>query len=164
MDLSIYALDDLLLAAIKSEIEAKAIYETLSNRVKNALLKDRFIFLAKEEEKHRGYLEDLYKNQFPNRTLNLPEKTPVPLPEITEADLSKPITEILEKAMQAEMAAHDFYLSLVNRFEHDTEIQHHLLYIASMELTHYRILEVEKENAEKYEAHNEDWPMIHIGP
>ncbi len=164
MDLSDYALDDLLLAAIKSEIEAKKLYTGLADRVKNALIKDRLLFLAGEEEKHRGFLVDLYKNEFPERTLNLPEKSPVPLPEITDKDLDRPITEILEKAMDAEKAAHEFYLGLVNRFEHNTEVQHHLLYLASMELTHYRILEIEKENAEKFEAHDEEWPMTHLGP
>ncbi len=164
MDLKIYGLDDLILTAIKSEVEAKKVYDTLADRVKNALLKDRLKFLSGEEEKHRLFFEDLFRNQFPQRNLVLPEKSPVPLPEITPEDLDRPIPEILAKAMDAEKAAHEFYLGLVPRFEHDTEIQHHLLYIASMELTHYRILEIEKENAEKFDAYDEEWPMTHIGP
>lgn len=39
-----------------------------------------------------------------------------------------------------------------------------LIYIAEMEKGHYKLLEIEKENAEKFEAYNIEWPMMHIGP
>ncbi len=62
MKLSNISLEDLLLSAIKSEVESKKIYEDLARKVKNFMLKDRFKFLADEEEKHRAFFEWLYKN------------------------------------------------------------------------------------------------------
>jgi len=54
MDLSGYTLEDLLLAAIKSEVESERIYSSLAGRVGNFFLKDRLNFLAGEERRHRA--------------------------------------------------------------------------------------------------------------
>jgi len=51
MDLKKYTLEDLLLAAMKSEIESHAVYTSIATQVKNGLLKDKFKFLAQEEKK-----------------------------------------------------------------------------------------------------------------
>ena len=64
MNLKEYDLKTLLLAAMKSEVESREVYETLANRVKNSLLKDRLNFLAGEEEKHRIFIESLYRKKF----------------------------------------------------------------------------------------------------
>ena len=53
VDLKKYTLEELLLAAMKSEIESHTVYTTIADQVKNGLLKDKLKFLAKEEEKHR---------------------------------------------------------------------------------------------------------------
>ena len=54
MDLSNFDLEDLLLAAIKAETDSNIFYTKLSKKTKNGLLQDKLLFLAKEEEKHRG--------------------------------------------------------------------------------------------------------------
>ena len=41
MDLSNYSEEDLLLSALKSEVDAKEVYTNLANSVKNYFLKDR---------------------------------------------------------------------------------------------------------------------------
>jgi len=134
MDLSIYSLEDLVLAALKSEIEAKAAYTELAESVKNFILKERLNFLAQEEEKHRGLLERLYRKRFPDKELVVPEeKSPVPLPEIQIDMESMPIKKMLH-------------------------------WVASMELGHYLILESERDNARKFEDYDSEWPMMHVGP
>ncbi len=38
-----------------------------------------------------------------------------------------------------------------------------LEYFANMELGHFKILEIEKENVEKFEEYDDYWPMMHVG-
>jgi len=80
MELGHYSIEELLLTAIKSETEANKIYLTLAKHIKNGLLQDKFEFLAKEEEKHKAFIEEMYQNHFPGKKIVLPKKTPVPLP------------------------------------------------------------------------------------
>ena len=164
MDLSKYSVEDLLLSALKSEVDSKEVYLKLAESVKNFFLKDRLKFLAGEEEKHRIFLESLFKKSLPGKDIKLPEKTPVPLPEIKIADETLPISEILLNAMDAEKAAQDFYSSLSERFKEETEVKKILQYFASMEMGHYKILEVERNNALEFEQFDQIWPMMHAGP
>jgi len=64
MDLSRYSLKDLLLTALKSEIESRDLYLKLAESVKNFLLKDRLNFLAEEEKKHKILFETLFRKNF----------------------------------------------------------------------------------------------------
>ncbi len=80
MELKKYALADLLLAAVKSEIESQAIYSRVALLVKNAFLKERLEFLALEEKKHQQALEGIFRQRFPKQALTIPEKPVVPLP------------------------------------------------------------------------------------
>ena len=163
MELEAYDINQLLLAAIKSEVESKAAYTQLAKRVKNALLKDKLEFLVNEEEKHRKFIEEIYLNHFPDEDLVLPMKTPVPLPEI-EITETMPVSKVLSSAMKAEQASREFYNKLAHRFEDDTKIKTTLLYFANMELGHYRLLEIEKESMERFEEADVYWPMVHAGP
>jgi rubrerythrin len=165
MDLSIYSVEDLVLTALKSEIEARKAYLDLAASVKNFVLKERLNFLAGEEEKHGQFFDRLYRKNYPDKELVVPqEKSPVPLPEITIDIENVPLSEILQSAMQAEMAARDFYTGIADRFEEQPDVQKMLLYIASMEMGHYKILEIEKENALKFEDYDSEWPLMHVGP
>ena len=49
MDLTRYNLKDVILTAMKSEVDSRAVYEKLADRVENFMLKDRLKFLAGEE-------------------------------------------------------------------------------------------------------------------
>lgn len=164
MDLSQFTLEDLLLTAIKSEVEAFIIYSGLATLVENATLKDHLEFLAGEEKKHEDFLVNAYKEIFPEREINLPNKTPVPLPSIhMEHELVK-LSEILKQAMAAEMAAHEFYKELANRFDDNPGIKNMLIKLSEMEMKHYKILEEEMGKVEKTEDADINWNMIHIGP
>ncbi len=162
MELENFDLKTLLLAAIKSEVESKDVYETLAQRVKNSLLKERLLFLAGEEDKHRAFIESLYRQNFPDEELVLPEKSPVPLPEVDPSE-DRLLSEIIEDAMRAEFAAKEFYEALKSRFEEE-KIQAMLQVLANMEMGHYQILSKELENLKNFENYDEYWPMMHVGP
>ncbi len=164
MNLSEYNLEDLFLTAIKSEIESNKLYSNLAKKIQNGLLQDKLEFLAKEEEKHKNFIEDEYRNHFPDKKINLPKETPVPLPEIIIDDENIPLSKIFMSAMQAEKAAQDFYKSFADRFEDGTKINHTLKYFSDMELGHYKLIEIEKESMERFEEADVYWPMMHIGP
>lgn len=163
MQLDAFTLEDLLLTALKSEIESKNIYKKIAKSVSNALLKDRFEFLAGEEEKHKEFIEQIYRGRFPGKEINLPEKTPVPLPEVKFDREDVPLSEILDQSMKAELAAHEFYRSLAEKFSEDKEVKKTLLFFSSMEMGHYQLLKLERENIERFEEWDEFNPMVHIG-
>ena len=165
MNLSIYSVEDLILTALKSEIEAQEAYSSLAAAVKNFVLKDRLNFLAGEENKHEQFFHRLFLKYFPNKELVVPsDKSPVPLPEIIVDTESMPLSEILESAMNAETMAGNFYLGMVDRFEGQPEVQKMLRFIASMEMGHYKVLEMERNNAKAFEDYDSEWPLMHVGP
>jgi rubrerythrin len=164
MDLSKYSLKDVLLTAMKSEVESRAVYEKLAGRVKNFMLKDRLKFLADEETKHYRFFEGFYAKEFPGEEIVLPDENPVPLPSVLVYDEGMPISEVISKAMDAELAARDFYTDMAGLFTDREETRRMLLYIAKMELGHYKLLEHEKELADEFETFDVDWPMVHEGP
>jgi len=165
MDLKKYTLEDLLLAAMKSEIESNAVYAKIAEQVKNGLLKDKLKFLAKEEQKHKKFIEQVYKTKFPKKKIRIPKTTPVPLPQLVIPEEETPLGLILQNAMHAEQAAHEFYQSLSKQFAKDDEmIRNTLSYFADMELQHYKILEIEKESMDRFEEADVYWPMVHAGP
>lgn len=163
MDLSTYTLEDLLLSALKSEYDSKKIYARLAKTTENHLLKDKLLFLANEEAKHKQFIEELYHKHYPSKHITLPTKTPVPLPELTITE-DTPLSTALKKAMNAEQQASDFYKSLAIRYTQEKQIHNTLLYFADMEIGHLRILEQEKESMERFEEADVYWPMVHAGP
>jgi len=163
MDISEYNIEDLLTSAIKSEAEAREVYSNISRNVKNAFLKERMDFLASEEKKHKEFLEKLWHKKFPGVGVALPETSPVPMPAMKDWDENIPVSEVLTSAMAAETAASEFYAALAERFE-DKESKDLLNYLSKMEKGHYRILEVERSNAEEFEDYDSMWPMMHAGP
>ena len=163
MDLEHYDIEELLLTAIKSEVESKELYKKLAKKTKNGLLEDKLIFLANEEERHRIFIEEIFMNHYPDKEIKLPKETVVPLPKI-EYNEETPLSIILNHAMQAEISASKFYRSLSERFEKGSKIQNTLKYFADMEVGHFRILETEKESMESFEEGDVYWPMVHVGP
>jgi rubrerythrin len=162
MDLSKYTLKDIILTALKSEVESKELYEKMKNRVSNFVLRDKFDFLAKEEEKHRVFFEKMFAQNFPGETVALPDKSPVPLPEIGPEVEKLPISEVLEIAMKAELKASEFYKSMMELFS-DEMIRKTLEYISTVELSHYKLLEAERDYAKKFEDYEVEWPGFHVG-
>ena len=164
MNIDKYSKKDLLLTALKSEKDSKNVYHDLAVRVKNFMLKDKLVFLSTEEQKHYDFISNLWKEEFPAEKIILPDKTAVPLPEIIIDSEELRFSDIFLHAMNAEKAAHYFYLSLANKFKMDEDLSRRLKYIASMEMGHYRLLELEKEQAEEYEKYDVEFDMMHVGP
>jgi rubrerythrin len=164
MDLSKFDEHTLLLAALRSEIDSKEVYQQIADRVKNALLKDKLNFLASEEEKHQRIIGGVYREKFVNKESQIPEKSPVPLPEIAITDEMMPISEVFSMAMNAEMAAYDFYNELAKLYEDNPRLKKTIEYVATMEMGHYKLLEIEKNNMEQFEDFDVYLPLIHVGP
>lgn len=164
MDLSKFALADLLMAAIKSEIGSQDVYFKLAQLVKNAFLRERMNFLGQEERKHQQALENIFRQRFPGQEIVVPGQPVVPLPEIRFADELVPLSKIIAQAMKAEQAAHDFYLQLAELFTDDFEKKNLLLYFSMMEMGHYKLLDLEKSNLERLEEFSQEQELIHVGP
>jgi rubrerythrin len=163
MNIKDFDLEQLLLAAIKSEIESKDLYLNIAKKTKNSLLSDKLKFIANEENKHRLFIEDVYKNHYPGKKIIIPDKSLVPLPKITITD-DMLVSKLLRIAMDAEHSASDFYKSLSEYFEKGTKLHNTLLYFSDMENGHYKILETEKESMDRFEEADVYWPMVHAGP
>lgn len=164
MELSNYTLEQLIQTAVKSEIDSNRVYSTLSGRVKNYVLKDRLNFLADEELKHKEFLESFHQKKFPGEELILPDKSPVPLPQVNIENENMKISELFFQAMQAEKASHDFYLQFSKMFDSEKGMKNMLNYLASMEMNHYNILKTERDSIDLFEEYETEWPSIHMGP
>ena len=164
MDLRKFKLDELLLAAIKSEIDSKEVYDKLAMKVKSSYMKQRLEFLAGEEKKHKTFLETVFRDSFPNKKIEVPKTTPVPLPSFDVDAKSPYISEVLEKAANAEKAARDFYGALAMRFDKDLEIKDGIQHLAMMEEIHQKLIELELDKIKAEEDYVIDWPMMHSGP
>ncbi len=164
MDLSKYSLEELFVTAIKAEIGSREAYSILSGITKNAFLKDRLKFLAAEEEKHRQFLENEFKKHLPGTEIVLPEYSPVPLPEIDVSDETAPMSQILQQAMDAELAAYEFYIEFAKYVQGKKDLVLTLGYFAKMEQGHYELLKLEKASAEEFEVFDEYNPLMHVGP
>ena len=164
MNLDEYEFDELLRAAAKAELNAREVYEYISNKSSNFVMKDRFDFLAKEEQKHEEFIRDLYE-RWSEEELEVPDETPVPIPYIRFDDETDE-SELIEQAMDAEIASREFYRNLAKRAEEsgDEEPVALLNYLGDMEQNHYDILKSELERIKEFEEFDEYYPSMHIGP
>ncbi len=154
--------------AIKSEIEAAALYTRLAAQVRNATLAAKLDFLRREEEKHRSILQDVYQRRFPDVELQLPSRSPVPT--VDAASLAgKTVPELFQLAMHAEQLASDFYAREADR-SFDEMGRTTLRYLSQVESGHYKMLETEYELVSRFpDYYNADefnfgTELIHIGP
>jgi rubrerythrin len=163
MELDKYSLEELLLAAIKSEVDSKGVYTQLARKVDNAFLADKLLFIADEEQKHRDFLESVYRMNF-QKDATLPDTSPVPLPDVRIEPGTVMASEVMLQAMAAEEAASQFYMYMAGKHELDDETKKTLDYLSSMEMGHYRLLEIEKQQLDQQEEYEFEWEMMHAGP
>ena len=155
-------LHELIAIAIKAEIESNGSYSRLADQVDNFVLKDKFRYLATEEEGHRQILEKLFRESFPDMELVLPEHSNAPIVNVTLSGENL-LSDIMEQAMDAEKAAEEFYKGLAERFE-DEERKGLMNYLANIEQGHHYFLNIERQRALRYETYDQEFPMMHIGP
>ncbi|MEF8832665.1 MAG: ferritin family protein [Candidatus Thermoplasmatota archaeon] len=166
MDIEDLNFEEMLKGAVKAEINAKEVYEHMAGRVNNFVMSERFEFLAGEEKKHEGFLRNIYKNTQNKKEIELPEETPVPLPYIRYGD-DIDESEIIEQAMDAELASKEFYQKMANKAK-DTGLERNpkklLEYLAGMEQNHYEILKEEFGMMSEFEEFDQYYPSMHQGP
>jgi len=145
---------EVLSIGIKSEIEAIRLYMRMKEITKNSDLAEKFDFLIAQEKKHQQILTDAYNKKFPDVDLKLPPKSLVPsVSEVLarEADLK----DLFDAAMTAEKMSEEFYHGLAGKTR-DPNSKSLLIYLASMEHSHYTILEVEYQQLQRGEDINSD--------
>ena len=145
--------------AVRSELDSKKIYEIMAEKTSNFVLKDKLRFLAREEEKHKELLENLFNKLYPDETLKISEKSLISKRDVGATELP----ELLEKAMESEKIEEKFYRDLAEK----SEYKDILLYLANVEKGHYALLEAEHNMIMQYpDYYHKDWDteMIHLGP
>lgn len=153
LDISTASVKDLLGYAVRSEIDSNKAYTDLSDRVSNPLLKEKFHWLAFEENKHKEILMKLHQVLFPNQTIQIPEEPSKELFKSIDVSPSTPLIEILHQAMESEKFAENFYARLANRVG---EGQKRLLhYLSKVEHSHYLMLKTEYDAVQDFEDYAE---------
>jgi rubrerythrin len=153
--------------AIKSEIEAIKLYHRMKDKAKNPDLKVKLDFLASQEVNHERILTEAFRKRFPGVEPSTPPTSLVPSIDDTlppEATLK----ELFAAAMEAEKRADDFYTKLAKKTR-DQSSRSMLEYLASMERSHFSILEAEFRQLEITEDYNTDdflrgERLMNVGP
>jgi rubrerythrin len=145
---------EVLSVAIKSEIEAIKLYMRMKELTKNPDLSGKLDFLIEQEKRHQALLTEAYKKRFPEVDLKLPPTSLVPL--IGEVLAGEATLKVLfDAAMKAEKMSEEFYSDLAGKTR-DSNSKSMLEYLASMEQTHYSILETEYRQLEMGAEYNSD--------
>ena len=140
--------------AIKSEIEAVKLYNRMKELTKNNDLIMKLDFLVAQELKHKEILTEAYKKKFPEVDLSLPSKSLVPtIGELIEKGAG--LKELFGAAMEAERISEEFYGGLAEKTR-DSNSKSMLQYLASMERSHFSILEAEYKQLEFTAEYNSD--------
>ena len=152
-DLSQLTVKELLEMASRAEIEANKTYAGLADSIKNPLLKEKFQWLAFEENKHRESLLKLFQSLYREEKMEIPEQTDqILLPSIHFTPDSS-LADILFQAMKAEKAAEEFYSSLARKVDNP---QHRILdYLSHVEHSHHAMLKSEYTMALEFEDYGE---------
>ena len=143
----------LLEMASRAEMDANRIYSDLAQSLKNPLLKEKFQWLAFEENKHKESLAKLFSTLFREEKMEIPDNTDEALLPSINFTPSSSLVDILYQAMKAEEAAGDFYLSLAKKIS-DPQ-QKILKYLSHVEHSHYTMLKSEYLMAQEFEDYGE---------
>lgn len=145
---------EVLSIAIKSEIEAVKLYTRMKEITKNDDLSLKLDFLIAQEQKHKEILTEAYNKKFADVELSLPKKSLVPaIAEALEKDAG--LKELFEAGLEAESKAEKFYLELADKTR-DSNSKSILQHLASMEHSHFSILEAEYKQLEFNAEYNSD--------
>jgi rubrerythrin len=135
-------------AAIRAELDAAAVYRDLQGRVKNEVLKQKLDFLAKEEDRHKGILERLFRDHFPERKLVVPAESKRPKSKAS-LDAGAAVLELFKLAMTKEKEAEEYYRDAKARVD-DAQSKKVLEYLRRVERSHYYMLQSEVALLEKF--------------
>ena len=153
LDVSTASVKELLGYSIRAEMDSNKLYSDLADRVSNPLLKEKFNWLAFEENKHKEILMKLHSALFPQHTIHIPEEPSQDLFKPVDVAPASSLIDILLQAMEAEKFAEDFYTRLAERVE---ESQKRLLrYLSKVEHSHYLMLKTEYDAVQDFEDYAE---------
>ena len=153
LDITTVSVNKLLAYAIRAEIDSNQAYSDLAERVSNPLLKEKFRWLAFEENNHRQILEKLHTALFPSQPIQITEESSGEIFKPINVVPSSSLIDILHQAMEAEKFAEDFYSRLAERME---KAQKRLLrYLSKVEHSHYLMLKTEYDAVQDFEDYAE---------
>jgi rubrerythrin len=153
LDVSTTSVKELLSYAIRSEIDSNKAYSDLADRVSNPLLKEKFHWLAFEENKHKQILTQLHGALFTGQTIQIPDQPSEELLKRIEVKPSSSLLDILYQAMDSEKSAEEFYARLAERMEQAQKKL--LLYLSKVEHSHYMMLKSEYDAVQDFEDYAE---------
>lgn len=153
IDLTQVPLKDLLGFAIRSEIDSNQAYTHLSNRVHNPLLKEKFRWLAFEENKHKEMLENLFTSLLPDEKLVVPPEPSKQLLKKITITPSSGLLDLLLQAMESEQTAEEFYGGLADKVSDPH--RKILSYLSRVEHSHYQMLKSEYALAQEFGDYGE---------
>lgn len=139
--------------AIRAETDANKIYTRMADRVKNALLKEKFQVLALEEKKHKDILGRLFASLYGKEKPKIPKTVDQRLLPGVVIRPSSSLVDILGQAMNGEKAAQDFYAALAKRVPEPSNKM--LVYLSQVENSHYLMLRSEYTLALEFEDYAE---------
>jgi rubrerythrin len=160
--------DEILAAAIRSEIQAADFYGGILERVKNVLLREKLKFLVLEEKKHRRILERLHADRFPDRELRVPETSGPRLPGASVGEKSS-VLDLFKAALEAEKIAEAFYRDARSAMT-DAGSRKILGYLSRVERSHFFMIRSEIDLLSRFPDYYdvEDFhlgqDLFHIGP
>jgi rubrerythrin len=153
LDVSKASVKELIGLALRSEIDSNKVYSRLAARVSNPLLKEKFEWLAYEEDKHKKILEKLSETLFQGEKVKIPDKTDKALLPSVNIAPSSSLADILYQAMESEKSAKNFYANVSRRVDNPQKKM--LVYLSKVEHSHYRMLESEYTMALEFEDYAE---------
>ncbi len=139
--------------AIRAEINANRIYTRMANRVKNPLLKEKFLILALEEKKHKDILGRLFASLYGKEKPDIAETVDQRLLPAVMIKPSSSLADILVQAMNGEKSARDFYAALARRVKEPNKKM--IVYLSHVENSHYLMLRSEYTLALQFEDYAE---------
>jgi len=132
--------------AIVQEVLAYKRYKLFADRVKNPLVKEKFLSLAREEKAHRAMLYTLLQRYTGEAKPPLPKKA---LRLNKDIELNLPLHEVILSAIEKEREAQAFYQNAAKAASDPTG-KRILLYLAQFEEGHERSLKTEYDAVAKY--------------
>jgi rubrerythrin len=159
---------EILAVAVRSEMDAAAIYHGLRGRVKNEVLLQKLQFLADEETRHKAILERLFADKFPDETLRVPPSSAGPAKSVA-IDEAASVLDLFKLAMKKEKQAEEFYKESKKSITDDRS-RKILDYLSRVERSHYFMLQSEIELLEKFpeyfdvEEFHIGQDLFHVGP
>jgi len=139
--------------ALRAEIDANRVYTRMADRVKNTLLKEKFLLLALEEKKHRDIILRLFASMWGAEKPEIPKIVDERLLPAVTIKPNSDLVDVLSQAMDAEKSAREFYASIAKKVQAPTKQM--LMYLSKVENTHYLMLRSEYILALQFEDYAE---------